>query len=322
MSPSPDSSTTQLTSQHLPPPPPQFHDHDASAAAITALLLAESQHMPENDYLGRCRDRSVDVTGRLDAVNWILKVHAFYEFRPVTAFLSVNYLDRFLSRCSLPRASGWPFQLLSVACLSLAAKMEESHVPFLLDLQLFQPKFIFEPKTLQRMELWVMSNLDWRLRSVTPFDYLHHFISCFPSSSSSSSFTDHFNAASTLILSTTRVLDFLAFPPSAVAAAAVLCSAPPVAQLPLTFHGTLNKEMVRCCHQLMEDYVLDTCLASTSAIKAQIAEAAPPSSPVGVLDAATCASCDTPFAASGHQQQEADPPNKRLRSSTPDAPPR
>lgn len=31
--------------------------------------------------------------------------------------------------------NGWPLQLLTVACLSLAAKMEEPLVPSLLDLQ-------------------------------------------------------------------------------------------------------------------------------------------------------------------------------------------
>jgi len=51
--------------------------------------------------------------------------------------------------------------------------------------------------------------------------------------------------------------------------------------------------MLRCCHQLMEDYVVDTCYASSSAIKAGVAE--PPSSPVGVLDAINCGgSCEAP----------------------------
>ncbi|KAL2561785.1 hypothetical protein AAZV13_20G101800 [Glycine max] len=264
---------SEVTSDHHHPPSP-FPDSDE--AAIAGLLDAETHHMPEKDYLRRCRDRSVDVTARLDAVNWILKVHAFYEFSPVTAFLSVNYLDRFLSRCSLP------------------------------------PKFVFEPKTVQRMELWVMSNLKWRLRSVTPFDYLHYFFTKLPSSSSQSITT-----ASNLILSTTRVINFLGFAPSTVAAAAVQCSAN--GQLPLSFHDRLNSEMVRCCHQLMEEYVVDTCPAS---IKVRITEAAAPSSPVGVLDAATCGSCDTPsernFA--GSAEEQAEPPNKRLRSSASDAP--
>ena len=38
---------------------------------------------------------------------------------------------------SLQQTDGWPWQLLSVACLSLAAKMEEPLVPSLLDLQVF-----------------------------------------------------------------------------------------------------------------------------------------------------------------------------------------
>ncbi|KAK7343532.1 hypothetical protein VNO77_12333 [Canavalia gladiata] len=304
-------------------PPPESLPADYDEETIATLIETETHHMPEKGYLRRCRDRYIDITARLDAINWILKVHAFYQFRPVTAFLSVNYLDRFLSCSSLPRPSGWAFQLLSVACLSLAAKMEEPNVPLLLDLQLFEPRFVFEPKTVQRMELWVMSNLNWRLRSVTPFDYLHHFISNLPSSSES--VNRFFSTASDLILSTTRVIDFLGFAPSTVAAAAVLCSAArdivsPNAQLPSCFHGRVNKEMVRCCHQLMEEYVVDTCPASCN--KERIPEPAPPSSPIGVLDAASCVSCDTRSDRNNtaSSAELAEPSNKRLRSSAPDVP--
>lgn len=78
----------------------------------------------------------------------------------------------------------WKFQLLSVACFSLAVKMEEPEVPLLLDLQVSEPRFVFEPKSIQRMELWVMKKLNWRLRSITPFDFLHYFIFKLPHSSS------------------------------------------------------------------------------------------------------------------------------------------
>lgn len=36
-------------------------------------------------------------------------------------------------------------------------------------------KYIFEPKTIQRMELLVLTVLDWRLRSVTPFSFIDFF---------------------------------------------------------------------------------------------------------------------------------------------------
>lgn len=84
--------------------------------------------------------------------------------------------------------------------------MEEAEVPLLFDLQVSEPKFVFESKTVQRMELWVMAILDWRLRAVTPFDYLDYFISKLASSPSPKSelFNRVFSACSDLILSTTR----------------------------------------------------------------------------------------------------------------------
>lgn len=119
--------------------------------------------------------------------------------------LGLSFLPSFFF---LQRRNRWPFQLLSVACLSLAAKMEEPQVPLLSDLQIFEPKYVFDPKTVQRMELWIMSILDWRLRAVTPFDFLHHFISDLPSSSCAADDGDEydriFSTSSDLILSTTR----------------------------------------------------------------------------------------------------------------------
>ncbi|XWS39853.1 hypothetical protein CRYUN_Cryun18bG0090400 [Craigia yunnanensis] len=290
----------------------------ADENTISKLIDLEPHHMPFSDYFRCCQDRSIDVIARQDSISWILKVHAYYNFSPVTAFLSVNYFDRFLSSHSLPQANGWPFQLLSVACLSLAAKMEESQVPLLLDLQVFEPRFVFEPKTIQRMELQVMATLSWRLRSVTPFDYLHHFIRKLPSCSTilPDSFSSVVSASSDLILSTTRVIDFLRFAPSMMAAAAVLCAAGESFQIPagdVFFHESVNKEMVRSCHQLMEEYLIDTC-PSARLKEVRVEQPSAPPSPVGVLDAAACGRCDTRSENPGSSCQE-EPPTKRLRSS-------
>lgn len=51
--------------------------------------------------------------------------------------------------------------------------------------------------------------------------------------------------------------------------------------------------MVRSCHQLMEEYVIDTCPAELRKQRTGGAEQPAPPSPVGVLDAAACSSCDT-----------------------------
>ncbi|XP_059653031.1 cyclin-D4-1-like [Cornus florida] len=292
-----------------------IHSPPSDESAVDRLIGPETHHMPHPDQL-----RSIDLTARQDSINWILKVHAHYHFRPVTAFLSVNYFDRFLSSHSLP-ASGWPFQLLSVACVSLAAKMEELYVPLLIDLQVSEPRFVFEPQTVQRMELRVMAGLGWRLRSVTPFDYLDYFISC--SGSEPEVFARLLSASTDLILKTIRVIDFLGFRPSTIAAAAVICATGKSLDFSEPFYERLNKEMVRSCHQLMEEYLIDTCPSATL-IKDRIVESYAPPSPAGVLDAAACGSCASVSvsgsglgsgsgSASGSREDE--PPNKRLRSS-------
>ncbi|KAI3803716.1 hypothetical protein L1987_31877 [Smallanthus sonchifolius] len=65
-------------------------------------------------------------------------------------------------------------QLLAVTSLSLAAKVEETQVPSLLDLQVEDTKYMFEPKNIQKMELLVMSRLEWKMNPVTPISFLDH----------------------------------------------------------------------------------------------------------------------------------------------------
>ena len=37
-------------------------------------------------------------------------------------------------------------------------------------------KYLFEPKNIQKMELLVMSNLNWKLNPVTPISFLDHIV--------------------------------------------------------------------------------------------------------------------------------------------------
>ncbi|XP_076886581.1 cyclin-D4-1-like [Bidens hawaiensis] len=265
-------------------------------SVIDSLIAAETRHSPLSDHLSR---RAVNLIHRQDSINWILNAHSHYRFQPLTAILSVSYFDRFLSSATFELNNGWEFQLLSVACLSLAAKIEESEVPLLLDLQVSDPLFVFEPKTIQRMELLVMEKLNWRLRSITPFDFIDYFIFNIQHSSKN----DHrlHSICSDLIIKTIRVVDFLGFRPSVIAAAAAISAAGVGAEIQESYYGKVNKEMVRSCHQLMEEYLVDTCPSAVHKVTKQwLSNESPrtPSSPDGVLDAATCVSCDTCSSAS------------------------
>ncbi|KAL3614244.1 cyclin [Castilleja foliolosa] len=127
-----------------------------------------------------CIPKPSNETGfaRKEAVEWVLKINAHYGFSALTAILAVNYLDRFLFTLCFQKddKQPWMMQLLAVTCLSLAAKVEETHVPLLLDLQVEDAKYLFEAKTIQRMELLVLSGLKWRMNPVTPLSFLDHII--------------------------------------------------------------------------------------------------------------------------------------------------
>lgn len=113
---------------------------------------------------------------RKEAVEWILKVNAYYGFSCLTAILAINYLDRFLSSLHYQKDKPWMMQLASLSCLSLAAKVEEIQVPLLLDFQAVDSKYVFEAKTIQKMELLILSTLKWRMNPVTPISFLDHII--------------------------------------------------------------------------------------------------------------------------------------------------
>ncbi|KAI3515053.1 hypothetical protein L1887_13802 [Cichorium endivia] len=54
--------------------------------------------------------------------------------------------------------------------------MEETEVPLTLDLQVGRSKFVFEAKTIQKMDLLVLTTLKWRMQAVTPFSFIDDFL--------------------------------------------------------------------------------------------------------------------------------------------------
>ncbi|KAG0503580.1 hypothetical protein HPP92_003652 [Vanilla planifolia] len=226
---------------------------------------------------------SLDISVRKNAVDWIMKVHAYYSFGPLSAYLSVNYLDRFLSAYELSNGKAWMTQLLAVACLSLAAKMEETEVPFSLDLQIGNAKYVFEAKTIQRMELLVLSTLEWRMHSVTPFSFMDYFVHKF--SNGSPPKQSEINHCVELILNTCRENCLIEFKPSEVAAAVALAVLGNANKLlidnVLNHCAYMEKDKVMKCYEVIQDMRLVE-MRSSLVSKA-------PQTPVGVLDV-TCLS--------------------------------
>lgn len=244
--------------------------------SIAGFIEDERNFVPGFDYLERFQSQSLDASARDESVAWILKVQTYYGFQPLTAYLAVNYFDRFLYSRRLPQTNGWPLQLLSVACMSLAAKMEEPLVPSLLDLQVKGAKFLFEPRTIRRMELLVLTVLDWRLRSVTPFSFVAFFALKLDASGTFVGFL--ISRAAEIILSNIREASFLEYWPSCIAASAVLCAANDIPNLSLlvspenaeSWCDGLSKEKIVSCYQLMHEIVVESSRKKTPKVLPQL----------------------------------------------------
>ncbi|XP_020585121.1 cyclin-D4-1-like [Phalaenopsis equestris] len=254
---------------------------------LCLLMEREAEHMPRQDYAERLTSGGLDII-RTHAIDWILKVHAYYNFGHLSAYLSVNYLDRFLSFYELPKGKTWITQLLSVSCLSLAAKMEEEVVPLLLDLQVVEAKFVFEAKTIQRMELLLLSTLKWRMQAVTPFSFMECFFRKLNGGNLPSS--QSISRAVELILKTIRGIAFLSFKPSEIAAATTLsvkgeASALEVKEA-ITHFSEIDKMRVLRCYEAMQEEIMMTCAEYTDNKNWIPPVTYMPQSPNGVLDAA------------------------------------
>ncbi|KAI3685965.1 hypothetical protein L1987_79634 [Smallanthus sonchifolius] len=249
-----------------------------SDASLLLLIEKECEQFVGFDYLEKIRNGKFDLGARQQAVDWIRKVHAHFSFGPLCAYLSINYLDRFLDVYEFPKDKAWMMQLLAVACFSLASKMEENEVPLILDLQVCESRFVFEAKTIQKMELLVLTTLKWRMQTVTPFSFIDAFIvklNCDQTISRSLILR-----ATQLILCLIDGIDFLEFRPSEIAAGVAISLVGQTKMFALFQH--VQKERILRCVDLVNEFSVCT---------KRITSGTAPQSPIGVLEAA-CLSCN------------------------------
>lgn len=195
---------------------------------------------------------------RKEAVEWVLRTNSFFGFSAMTAILAVNYLDRFLSSLSLQKDEPWMIQLSAVTCLSLAAKVDETRVPLLVDLQVECTKYVFEAKTIQRMEILVLSSLKWRMNPVIPLSFLDLIVRRLGLKRYIHS--EFLRLCENLLLSIISDSRFLSYLPSVLATATMLHVIHQVAQCNAIGYENqllkvlkINKEEVDECFELIQE---------------------------------------------------------------------
>lgn len=238
-----------LTDSHEP----QYSD------TITSLFLVESDHMPSENYFHSLKAKCFDISVRREVISSISKLSC--NFDPLLSYLAVNYLDRFLSSQEMQEPKPWLLRLLAISCVSLAAKMKKTEY----SLSDFQGDggFIFDPQTMERMEILILGALKWRMRSITPFSFISYFISLFKVKDPS--LRQALKARATeIIFKAQNEIKLLEFKPSVISASALLSAAHEL--LPLQYpcfrsavscSSYVNKEKLLQCFNEMQDVVID-----------------------------------------------------------------
>ncbi|CAA2963532.1 cyclin-D5-1-like isoform X1 [Olea europaea subsp. europaea] len=193
---------------------------------------------------------------RLDAIKWILNTGASFGFHFCTAYLSLIYFDGFFLRRLIDDGKLWAIRLLSVACLSLAAKMEEHKIPALSEYHV--DDYNFEGNAIQRMELLILHTLEWKMSSITPFAYLHYFTTKLCGECSHKEMVIR---AIELIFAIIKEINVVQNRPSIIAAAAVLAAYDSqltnneleIKMNTISSWGSLEKEHIFSCYSLLQE---------------------------------------------------------------------
>ncbi|MBA0824441.1 hypothetical protein Goarm_021114, partial [Gossypium armourianum] len=229
------------------------------------------------------------VLARKQALGLFFKVKEHYGFNALTMVLAVNYFDRFISSLKLQQDNPWMSQLAAVACLSLAAKVEETQVPVLLDLQVEESNYVFDSKTIQRMELLVLSTLQWRMNPITPISFFNHITSRL--GLKSHLHFEFLHSCEHLLLLVITDSRFMLYIPSILAAATMLHVIKDIEPCHyLEYQKQLIGVLKICEDEVNSCYELISELLESRGHKRKRRLVPSPSSPNGVIDASF--SCD------------------------------
>lgn len=179
------------------------------------LQVVELGCRPSTDYMEKLQQ---DITPSMRGIliDWLVEVCEEYKLVPDTLYLTVNLIDRFLSKNYIEKTR---LQLLGVTCMLISSKYEEICAPRVEEFCVITDNTYTRGEVLE-LERKVLNFLHFRLAVPTTKSFLRRFIQAAQASYKLPSFDLEF-LADYLAELTLVEYSFLKFLPSVVAAAAV-----------------------------------------------------------------------------------------------------
>ncbi|KAK1321849.1 Cyclin-A1-3 [Acorus calamus] len=179
------------------------------------LREKEIKKRPATDFMELVQ-KDISPSMRAILIDWLVEVAEEYRLVPDTLYLTVNYIDRYLSGNEMNRHR---LQLLGVACMLIAAKHEEICAPQVEEFCYITDNTYFKDEVLQ-MEASVLRYLRFEMSSTTTKCFLRRFVRVAQESDEVQALQLEFLANYIAELSLLEY-SFLRFFPSIIAASAI-----------------------------------------------------------------------------------------------------
>lgn len=130
--------------------------------------LHELEHklLPNANYMDHQSELKWEMRAVL--IDWVVQVHQRFNLLPETLYLTVNYIDRFLSR---RRVSLARFQLVGAVALFIAAKYEEINCPTVQEVA-FMADNAYKIEDFFKAELFMIDVLEFDMGWPGPMSFL------------------------------------------------------------------------------------------------------------------------------------------------------
>ncbi|KAK6132278.1 hypothetical protein DH2020_033978 [Rehmannia glutinosa] len=135
------------------------------------LRASEAKKRPATNFMERVQ-KDINASMRAILIDWLVEVAEEYRLIPDTLYLTVNYIDRYLSGNVMDRQR---LQLLGVACMMIASKYEEICAPQVEEFCYITDNTYFKEEVLQ-MESAVLNYLKFEMTAPTAKCFLRRFV--------------------------------------------------------------------------------------------------------------------------------------------------
>ncbi|XP_050124074.1 cyclin-A1-1-like isoform X1 [Malus sylvestris] len=218
------------------------------------LRESEENRRPSMDFMETIQ-KDINAGMRAVLIDWLVEVAEEFRLVPETLFLTINYVDRYLSGNVMNRKQ---LQLLGVACMMIAAKYEEIVAPEVEQFCYITDNTYTKKEVLQ-MESSVLNHLKFEMTAPTALCFLRRF--CFAAQKTSKVPSEHFRCLASYITELSLLeYSMLCYAPSLIAASAAFLAKYILSPLKKPWNSTLRHytlyqasdlfDCVKALHQL------------------------------------------------------------------------